>query len=162
MGKIAGKFVFARPHRAKPSGVVGSLARLVYYWLDYMGGYFRSVRPVLKRREIMLFDRYYYDMIADSFRSRISLPMPVLRFMGRILPLPQYAFFIQVDPEEIRRRKQELSLERIIELNARYGELVRRGWLISVDNNACPEQAAAAVVDRIVADRHAQTQKELR
>ncbi|MDE0952777.1 MAG: hypothetical protein OSA45_16045, partial [Halioglobus sp.] len=63
---------YDQPHRAKPSGIAGSVARLGYYWLDYIGGYFRSVRPVLKRREVMLFDRYYYDMIADSLRSRIS------------------------------------------------------------------------------------------
>ncbi|WP_323039886.1 hypothetical protein [Gemmobacter sp.] len=145
---------YDRPHRAKPSGFVGSAARLVYYWLDYMGGYFRSVFPVLRRREIMLFDRYYYDMIADSYRSRISLPMPLLRMMGRVLPLPEYAFFIQVAPEAIYRRKQELTLQRIVELNDRYSVLVKLGWLFPVDNNAEPEQAAAAIIDHIVADRH--------
>jgi thymidylate kinase len=146
---------YDQPHRAKPSGLVGSAARLGYYWLDYMGGYFRSVRPVLKRREVMLFDRYYYDMIADSFRSRIALPMPFLRAMGRLLPLPHYAFFIDVDPEEIYRRKQELTFERIVELNSRYGDLVDLGWLISIDNNGAPHRAAATIIDHIVADRHA-------
>jgi thymidylate kinase len=153
---------YHRPHRAEPSGPAGSAARLVYYWFDYMGGYFRSVRPVLMRREVMLFDRYYYDMIADSFRSRIALPMPLLLAMGRILPLPRYAFFIHVDPEEIHRRKQELTMERIIELNARYGDLADRGWLIRIDNNGDPKVAAAAIVDRIVANRHASVPRKLR
>lgn len=153
---------YDQPHRAKPSGLFGSAARLGYYWLDYMGGYFRSVRPVLKRREVMLFDRYYYDMIADSFRSRISLPMPLLRLMGRLLPLPQYAFFIHVEPEEIHRRKQELTMERIVQLNDRYRDLARRGWLIEIDNNGAPEEAAAAIVDHIVADRHARAIRRLR
>ena len=152
---------YDQPHRAKPSGWVGSTARLAYYWLDYMGGYFRSVRPVLRRREVMLFDRYYFDMIADSFRSRIALPMPLLLAMGRILPLPLYAFFIHVKPAEIHRRKQELTMERIVALNARYGDLVRRGWLIEVDNNGAPEEAAAAIVDHIVADRHTQAVRRL-
>ena len=152
---------YDQPHRAKPSGIAGSVARLGYYWLDYIGGYFRSVRPVLKRREVMLFDRYYYDMIADSLRSRISLPMPLLRFMGRILPLPRYAFFINVDPEESYRRKQELTMERIVQLNQRYGDLARRGWLIAIDNNGAPEKAAAAIVDRIVQDRHSKAVRKL-
>ena len=153
---------YAEPHRAKPSGPVGSVARLGYYWLDYFGGYLRSVRPVTKRREVMLFDRYYYDMIADSFRSRISLPMPLLRFMGGILPLPEYAFFIRVDPKEIYRRKQELTMERIVQLNERYGDLSRRGWLIEINNNGAPEKAAAQIVDHIVSDRHAKALKRLR
>jgi thymidylate kinase len=153
---------YDRPHRAKPSGLAGSAARLAYYWLDYMGGYFRSVRPVLKRREVMLFDRYYYDMIADGFRSRIALPLPLLLAMGRILPLPDFAFFIRVDAQEIHRRKQELTMERIVALNDRYGDLVRRGWLSAVDNNGAPEEAAAAIVDRIVADRHSRAPRGLR
>lgn len=153
---------YDQPHRARPSGLIGSAARLGYYWLDYMGGYFRSVSPVLRRREVMLFDRYYFDMIADSFRSRIDLPLPLLLAMGRILPLPRYAFFIRVDPQEIHRRKQELTMERIVALNDRYGDLVQRGWLIAVDNEGAPEEAAAAIVDRIVADRHARPPKALR
>ena len=153
---------YDQPHRAIPSGVWGSSARLGYYWLDYALGYFKTVRPVLKRREVILFDRYYYDMIADSFRSRISLPMPFLRFMGLLLPLPKYAFFICVDPEEIHRRKQELTMERIVELNARYSDLARRGWLIEIDNNGAPEVAAAAIVDHIVVARNARAVQKLR
>jgi thymidylate kinase len=127
-----------------------------------MGGYFRSVRPVLKRREIMLFDRYYFDMIADSFRSRIALPLPLLLAMGRILPLPRYAFFIHVESEEIYRRKQELTMEQIVALNERYGALADRSWLIHIDNNGAPEEAAAAIVDRIVTDRHKRIPRGLR
>ncbi len=41
---------YSNPHRAKVSGTVGSLARVGYYWLDYLVGYFRSVRPVLLKR----------------------------------------------------------------------------------------------------------------
>ena len=144
---------YDRPHREKPSGLAGSSARLAYYWLDYLGGYYRRVLPVLRRRDVMLFDRYYYDMIADSFRSRIALPMPLLLAMGRLIPLPRHAFFIEVSPEEIHRRKQELTMDRIVELNARYGDLADLGWLIRIDNNCAPEQAAAAIVDQIVADR---------
>jgi thymidylate kinase len=153
---------YAEPHRAKPSGKTGSIARLCYYWLDYLGGYFSSVRPVLKLREVMLFDRYYYDMIADSFRSRIELPMPFLRAMGRLLPLPQYAFFIHVNPQEVHRRKQELTFEQIVELNSRYGDLADRGWLTRIDNNGGPDKAASAIIDHIVAERHVQAVRKLR
>ena len=153
---------YDQPHRAKPSGMAGSIARLIYYWLDYMGGYFRGVHPVLRRREVMLFDRYYFDMIADSLRSRIVLPQPLMRIMGRLLPLPRYAFFLRVDPEEIHRRKQELTLDRIIELNDHYEDLVGRNWLIPIDNDGAPENAAAAIVDCIVADRHAKAIRRLR
>lgn len=152
---------YANPHRARPSGPAGSLARLGYYYLDYLVGYFRSVRPVLLKRQIILFDRYYYDMIGDPGRSRIRLPYGLLRFVGHLLPLPSYAFFIHVNPEEIYRRKQELSLEQIKELNSRYLDLVRRGVLLRVDNDGPPQQAIAYIVDKIVADRDAKSRRLL-
>jgi len=107
---------YAQPHRAKPSGLLGSLVRLCYYSLDYLGGYFKMVRPLLKRREVVLFDRYCFDMVADSTRSRIALPMFMLRWILRLLPLPKYSFFIHVDAYEIFRRKEELGIDKIIEL----------------------------------------------
>lgn len=152
---------YDRPHRARPSGTLGSLARLGYYWTDYLGGYFRSIWPKLRRRRIVLYDRYYYDMIADCFRSRIALPMVLLRTMGRLLPLPQHAFFIRVDPVEIHRRKQELTMERILELNARYDNLCACGMLIAIDNNHDPDIAVSAIVDNIVATQHSRGARTL-
>lgn len=152
---------YDQPHRAKPSGVLGSIARLVYYFLDYLGGYTLNIRPVLKRREVVLFDRYYYDMICDPGRSRIGLPFSVLCFVGRLLPLPKYSFFIHVEAYEIYRRKQELSLDRIRELNGRYMELVRSGVLCRIDNNGPFELAAAEIVDAIIEDRDTQARRLL-
>lgn len=153
---------YNRPHRSQPSDVLGSLARVLYYGLDYVGGYVRSVYPVLLIGKIALFDRYYYDMIADPYRSSVSLPLQWMITIGKFLPLPRHAFFIRVAPQEIHRRKQELTLERIIELNDRYNELVRLGWLVAIDNDDSPDIAAAAIVDHIVAARHRRAEKSLR
>lgn len=153
---------YERPHRASAAGLIGSMARLGYYWLDYLYGYLRKVRPEIKKGKLILFDRYYYDMIADSLRSRILLPQLLLRALGRILPLPDYAFFIKVDPNEIYRRKQELTMKRIVTLNSHYEDLVERGWLIEVDNNGAPEKAATEIVDYIITQRHLKSMRNLR
>jgi len=141
---------YARPHRAEPSGIIGSAGRLSYYLLDYILGYFRRVYPELVDRKVILFDRYYQDMIADPGRSRIRMPTSILRLAARLLPLPRFSFFIRVDPEEVHRRKQELSLDEISELNARYDDLATRGFLIPIDNDVAPEVAAAKIVDFII------------
>ena len=146
---------YSNPHRAKPSGFVGSLARLTYYYFDYLIGYYCAVRPTLLKRQIALFDRYYHDLICDPGRSRIQLPFCVLNLVVPLLPLPRYTFFIHVDGDEIYRRKQELSLERIKELNGRYLRLVRSGALRRVSNERAPEHAAAEIVDMIIKDRDA-------
>ena len=77
------------------------------------------------------------------------------------MPLPKYAFFIHVDAEEIYRRKQELTLNRIKELNGKYQELVRSGQLKQIDNNGPFEQAAREIVDTIIRDRDAKARRLL-
>lgn len=144
---------YGEPHRAKPSGFLGSLARSVYYWLDYQIGYFRDTHGKLVRREVMLFDRYIFDMVADPGRSRISLPNWILRAIARLTIRPKYAFFIKVPADVVRERKQELSLEAIEMLNGRYQELADRKLLVAIDNVADAEASAATIVDIIVADR---------
>ena len=152
---------YDQPYRGVPSGSIGSMVRLGYYWLDYFIGYLCGVWPVIQKRKIILFDRYYYDMVVDSLRCRILLSKSVLRLVGCLLPLPKYAFFIKVDHNEIYRRKQELTLKRITMLNSQYVNLVERGWLIEVDNNGVPEKASAEIVNHIVTQRHLQSLRRL-
>jgi thymidylate kinase len=144
---------YSSPHRSAPSGVLGSLFRLSYYVADYIHGYFRVVRPALIDRRIVLFDRYYHDVIADPRRSRIRLPGWLLRAFALLVPLPRYSFFISVRPEVGHQRKQELTLGQIEQLNLAYGDLVRRGFMTEVPNNGLAAEAAAAIVDHIFADR---------
>jgi thymidylate kinase len=153
---------YSRPHRAKPSGMAGSVARLAYYGADYLLGYAVRVRPILLRRRVALFDRYYYDMIGDPGRSRISLPTVLLRGVASTLPLPPLAFFIRVSPEIAYSRKQELSLAAIAELNERYDALARQGLLIAIDNDRHPAAAVARIVDTIVERRDSTARRRLK
>ncbi|WP_339760460.1 hypothetical protein [uncultured Hoeflea sp.] len=153
---------YSRPHRARPSGPGGSLARLGYYGLDYVLGYVHVVRPALTDRKIVLFDRYYHDMICDPGRSRIRLPDRCLRAAGRLLPLPRLAFFIKVAAKAAHLRKQELSVDQIAALNRRYGDLVRRGWMIEIGNSEAPDRAAAAIVGHILELREAAAERALK
>lgn len=58
------------PHSSAPSGIIGSILRLVYYSLDYILGYWVKVYPILVKRPcVFIFDRYYYDLLYDPHRS---------------------------------------------------------------------------------------------
>jgi thymidylate kinase len=152
---------YARPHRAMPSGMTGSAVRLGYYALDYVLGYFLRLRPALTDRKMIVFDRYYYDMICDPGRSRIRLPGWALKLVGRLLPLPQFAFFIHVTPALAHARKQELTLEQITALNQRYGALAASGWMVEIGNDGPAANAASAIVDRIIAHHDALARRAL-
>lgn len=153
---------YSRPHRGSPSGFFGSLARLSYYLTDYLQGYRRLIRPALVARRIVLFDRYYCDVIADPGRSRIRLPAWLLRGFALFIPMPRFRFFISVRPELVRGRKQELTREQIEGLNTVYADLVRRGLLIEIPNDGVAQDAASSIVDTILIARNREARSCLR
>lgn len=144
---------YGSPHRAKPSGSLGSLLRLGYYLVDYIAGYWKKIRPALVRRELVVYDRYCFDLIADPARSRISLPAWIRRIALALVPLPHTAFFVHVPSAVVRQRKQELSAEAIDSLNSAYQELVKDGRMSVLENGSTAEAAAAALVDEVIARR---------
>ena len=104
---------FTSPHRAKPAGMLSSFLRLTYYWLDYMIGYWFSLRSKCIAGKIVIFDRYFYDFIVDPFRSRIKLPDWVRFLFLKITPKPDIAIVLNCDAKTIFERKKELSQEEI-------------------------------------------------
>ena len=58
--------VCSDPHAGKTSGVLGSLLRISYYWIDYTYGYFRKIyMDKAVKNHVWIFDRYFYDYIND-------------------------------------------------------------------------------------------------
>lgn len=115
MGKrteIAGAVV--NPHSQKPSGFCGSLFRLGYYMIDYVIGYWIKIYPMLvKRVNICLFDRYYYDIAIDPRRMRMALPKSIMNVVFWFIPQPSLVLCLGGDPEHIYARKPETSLEEV-------------------------------------------------
>ena len=102
------------PHEEKASGLLCSIIRLAYYWLDYTLGYWIITQSIICRSgKFCLFDRYYYDIIIDPRRLRISLPNWVIRAVCCFAPRPQLVLCLGADPEAIYARKPETSLEEV-------------------------------------------------
>jgi len=145
---------YQNPHRAKASNYFGSIFRLVYYSLDYILGYFIRIRPKLVHRELVIFDRYFYDMIADPGRSRISLPFRLLKLCSYFIPSPKSSFFIYAKPKNILERKQELTKEKVSVLNERYIKVTRCNKnFVTINNNEDPEKAVKEIVETIIQRR---------
>lgn len=144
---------YDRPHRARPSGAWGSLLRMAYYAVDYLCGYWRRIRPRLVARELVLWDRYWFDLVADPGRSRIALPRRLLRMVMSALPRPTAAFFVYAPAKVAARRKAELDEAVIERLNSAYAELAESGMLLPVENLERPELAADTMVDMVIEAR---------
>ncbi len=107
--------VNTNPHNSLPSGYLGSLARITYYSFDYILGHWLKVYPkMVKTPCIFIYDRYFYDFLIDPLRSRIRLPIGIIKLFSLLIPSPDLIICLGTNPEDIIERKQELPLREII------------------------------------------------
>lgn len=111
------------PRQGNNKSSVSSLFRFGYYYTDYILGQFIIYLKYVLRGKIVLYDRYYFDFIADAKRSNIQLPKVVTETGYHLLMKPKFNFFLYAAPEKILSRKKELSYRSICDLTAEYSQL---------------------------------------
>ncbi|WP_322806322.1 hypothetical protein [Thermanaerothrix sp.] len=111
------------PHGKPPRSCFLSILKLIYYWLDFNLGYLFKVRPALKKSALVLFDRYFDDLLIDPKRYRYGGPMALASLLQRFTPRPSMWLLLDVPEEVIFQRKQEVSLREINRQRKTYRQL---------------------------------------
>lgn len=101
------------PHGKKPNGIIKSLIRYFYYNIDYILGYNLLVRRKNIQKQLVVFDRYYYDYFVDIRRYRYSFPKWLPKAFAWSIPTPDIIFILEGTPQVLFERKKELPLEEI-------------------------------------------------
>lgn len=144
---------FSLPYTARPSYHIVSFFRLLYYWLDYIIGYYIRVVPELRRNSIVIFDRYFYEFLADPTRSRIKLPYCVAKTFLKLTPKPKIVFFLNAPADVILERKKELSKEQIEKLLRNYKRLASEfDNFYVLDATKHPQTLAMEVLKKFLKD----------
>ncbi len=153
---------YSDPHRGGRTGALGSLARLMYYSTDYVAGYFLRVKTLTRITRLVIFDRYYTDIICDSRRSRIYLPYKFLRAWGRLfIPTLDYNVLLTAPTEVILSRKAELDADGIRDINRRIDYLAPKKGYLKVVNDSTPDAAIDAILTEIFENQHRKNLKRL-
>lgn len=134
-------------HGDPPRGAMLSLMRLGGVYADYVVGQRRLIRPALDRGELVVFDRYYHDILVDSKRYRYGGPQWLLPAMKMLLP-QRKVFFVVLDADEkvIMSRKQEVSLEELRSQRRKYVALARSLHCLHVRTDFGLEQTLTEVL----------------
>jgi thymidylate kinase len=98
------------PHAKEPRGAFLSTLKLLYLASQYVTGWWTNVWWLRRRSGIVLFDRYFQDILADPRRYRNGAPASIVRLIGSLVPRPDLFLILDVDPEIARSRKAEVSL----------------------------------------------------
>jgi thymidylate kinase len=108
------------PRTGGNTNLFSSIARWIYYLIDYVFGQIYLKWKYLSRGYVIIYDRYYYDFICDAKRSNIELPKRLLSWGINIVAKPDFNFFLYASPEIILARKQELDGNVIKQLTDEY------------------------------------------
>ncbi|NIT04044.1 hypothetical protein GTO10_03900, partial [Candidatus Saccharibacteria bacterium] len=140
------------PHGKPPHPLSLSLVKIAYYLFDYGLGYLLKVGPKLVRTTLVLFDRYYDDLLIDPRRYRYGGPQWPVYFARRLVPRPDLFLILDVPANELLGRKCEVSLEELKRQREAYGKLAAEvPNAVLLDASLPPEEvsrkASEAVLD---------------
>ena len=99
------------PHGQGTRNQLSSLLKIAYFFFDYTAGYLFKIRTLLVHKKIVIFDRYYHDLLVDPKRYRYGGSMWIAQFVGRIIPKPDLFIILDAPAIIIQARKQEVPLE---------------------------------------------------
>lgn len=154
---------YSDPHRGGKTGMLSSLARLGYYSIDYILGYFAKVKTKTRITRLVIFDRYFTDIICDSRRSRIYLSPRFLNMWRKLfIPSLDYNILLTASSETILSRKRELDEEGIRDINSRIDYLAPQDGYLKVLNESTPDDAVTSILDHIFSEQHKKNLKRLK
>ena len=154
---------YSDPHRGGKTGKLNSLLRLCYYSLDYIIGYFVKVKSVTRITRVVVFDRYFTDIICDSRRSRIYLSPKFLYWWGKLfIPTLNYNILLTASSETILARKRELDEESIKTINAKIDYLAGKKGYTKVLNESTPQVAVYEILNYVFNEQHKKNLKRLK
>lgn len=146
---------YDKPHRGGKTGMLSSLARLMYYSADYIVGYWVKVKSVTRITRLVIFDRYYTDIICDSRRSRIYLNPKFLYGFGKLfIPFLDYNILLTASSDTILARKRELDKGGIDAINEKIDYLTEKKGYYKVLNEGTPQEAVAHILRIVFEEQH--------
>lgn len=154
---------YSDPHRGGKTSVLSSLVRLLYYSADYVMGYWVKVKSVTRITRVVIFDRYYTDIICDSRRSRIYLNPKFLYGWAKLfIPSLDYNILLTASTDTILRRKRELDEAGIKAINDRIDYLESKKGYKKVLNESTPDEAVKQILSYIFESQHKRNLRRLK
>lgn len=124
-GQMQGSVPVTEPHAERARGMVTSPAKIGLWWAYYTLGYALVVYPRLVRSTLVLFDRYYHDLLVDPLRYRYGGPMWLARWVGKLIPKPDLWILLDAPAEVLQSRKQEVPANETARQREAYLRLVQ-------------------------------------
>lgn len=127
------------PHGQQTYSPVVSFMKLIYLCFQYNIGWLLRVIPRRRASNLIIFDRYYDDLLVDNKRYRYGGSQKLADLMGRFIPKPDIYFVLIAPAEVIINRKREIGREELERLLSGYVNLADRKEFVKIDVDRDPE-----------------------
>ncbi len=99
------------PHAQTPRSLLISAVKLLYWLLDCWYGYFIAIRPARRCSGLVIFDRYYPDILVDPVRYRLpASSRRIASWLAALAPQPDLCVLLDAPAQVVQLRKHEVSL----------------------------------------------------
>ena len=132
------------PYAKAPRSVGASVAKIIFWWCDYFFGWWLMIRPKLADSTLVVFDRYYHDMLIDPRRYRYGGPMWMARWVGKLIPKPDMWILLDAPAEVLQARREKAPCEDVDRQRIEY-----LNWVRSMKNGIVID--ASQTLDEVVA-----------
>jgi thymidylate kinase len=105
------------PHSSSPYRFPLNIMKYLALVFDYSIGYYLKIFPKLYSNNLVVSDRYFYDLFIDPARFRLKKLSFFMFIFNYFIPKPDVVYALLADPEEIISRKQDLTLQAINDQN---------------------------------------------
>lgn len=129
---------------------LASLVKLALWAADYWMGFLCEIFPRLVQSGLVLFDRYYYDLLVDPRRYRYGGPPVAALALGRVLPRPDLVILLDAPEAVSDARRRDGDFRSAAHLRPAYIALVRSLRAGRIVDAARPIDAVVAEVERVI------------
>jgi thymidylate kinase len=131
--------------------MLASIAKVFFLLADYVFGYLFQLAPAMMRSDMIIFDRYLYDLLVDSRRVRYGGPRWLLRLAASLVPRPDLVILLDAPAEVLWSRKQEVTFEEVTRQRAGYLEVASDlPQAVVIDAAQLPTDVAGSALAAIV------------
>lgn len=142
--------VVSDPHQHKPYSLLKSYIKLLFFVYQYNKGWVYNIVPLKSKSSLVIFDRYYDDILVDHKRYRYSGSKSAAKFIRNFIPKPDLYFVLTTNANIIHKRKQEVAIEELERQIKGYRSLVDDKRYINIDVSKTPKEIVSEISNIIV------------
>ena len=148
--KVVEASVIEDPHKYPPYSSLKSYVKLAYFIYQYNMGWLKNIVNLKIRSTLVIFDRYYDDMLVDNRRYRYGGKKSIAKLASSFIPRPEIYFILTTDAKVIYERKQEVTYEELERQIGLYEGLADGKRYFNIDVNRSVDEISKEITDIIM------------